>query len=86
MGKDLEGKTNEEWLRPPCLFSLEQSRLRGGLMAATAPHREQRGSAELCSLETAAGLKGIAWSCIGKGQVVYLEKVLHQRVLEHSTG
>ena len=24
--------------------------LRGGLMAAAAPHREQRGSAELCSL------------------------------------
>jgi len=25
-------------------------RLRGGLMAAATPHREQRGSAELCSL------------------------------------
>ena len=24
--------------------------LRGGLMAAAAPHRERRGSAELCSL------------------------------------
>jgi len=24
--------------------------LRGGLMASAAPHREQRGSAELCSL------------------------------------
>jgi len=24
--------------------------LRGGLMAAAAPHREQRGSAELCSV------------------------------------
>jgi len=26
--------------------------LRGGLMAAPAPHKEQRGSAELCSLVT----------------------------------
>jgi len=32
------------------VLSPEQGRLRGGLMAAEAPHREQRGSAELCSL------------------------------------
>jgi len=32
------------------VFSPEQSRLRGGLMAAAAAHRERRGSAELCSL------------------------------------
>jgi len=30
------------------LFSPEQ--LRGSLIAAAAPHREQRGNAELCSL------------------------------------
>jgi len=33
-----------------CACSPEQSRLRGGLMAAAAPHRERRGSAELCSV------------------------------------
>jgi len=44
------GKTYEEWLQPLCVFSPEQSRLRGGLMAAAAPHRERRSSAELCSL------------------------------------
>jgi len=32
------------------VLSPEQSRLRGGLMVAAAPHRERRGSAELCSL------------------------------------
>jgi len=32
------------------VFSPEQGRLRGGLMAAAVPHREWRGSAELCSL------------------------------------
>jgi len=32
------------------VLSPEQSRLRGGLMEAAAPHRERRGSAELCSL------------------------------------
>jgi len=31
-------------------FSPEQSRLRGGPMAASTPHRERRGSAELCSV------------------------------------
>ena len=33
----------------PGVLSPEQSRLRGGLMAAAA-HRELKGSAELCSL------------------------------------
>jgi len=32
------------------LLSPEQKRLRGDLMVATPPDREQRGSAELCSL------------------------------------
>jgi len=36
--------------------------LRGGLMAAAAPHRERRGRAQLCS-----GPKGTAWSCQGTG-------------------
>ena len=52
MEKDLEDKMYEMWLRSLGLFSAEQSRMREGLMAAAAPHREQRGSAELCSLLT----------------------------------
>jgi len=46
--KSLEHTTCEEQLRSVGLLSPEQ-RLRGGLMAAAAPHRERRGSAELCS-------------------------------------
>ena len=45
MVKGLECKMYEEQLRFLGLLSTE---LRGGLMAA--PHREHRGSAELCSL------------------------------------
>ena len=48
--KGLESKMDEEWLKSFGLCSPEQSRLRGGLMVAAAPHRERRGSAELCSL------------------------------------
>jgi len=48
MGKGLEGKVCEEQLR--ALGVLRAEELRGGLMAAAAPHRERRGSAELCSL------------------------------------
>ena len=40
--------------------------LRGGLMAAAAPHRERRGSAELCCV-TATGPEGMAWSCVRGG-------------------
>ena len=47
--KSLEHTTCEEQLRSVGLLSPEQ-RLRGGLMAAAAPHREWRGSAELCSV------------------------------------
>mgnify|MGYP001858540365 CR=1 FL=1 len=37
-------------------------------MVATAPHREQRCSAELCFLETAVGPEGTAWSCARGGE------------------
>ena len=37
-------------------------------MAAAAPHRERRGSAELCCV-TATGPEGTAWSCVRGGAV-----------------
>ena len=57
MEKGLEGKVSEEQLRSLSLLSPGQRRLRGGFMAAAAPHGEQRGSTELCSL----------WSCVRRG-------------------
>ena len=50
MVKGLKGKVGEEQLRSLGWFNPVQSRLRGGLMVATAPHKEWRDSAELCSL------------------------------------
>ena len=57
MAKDLEWKTYEERLRPLGVLSPEQSRLRGGLMAAAAPHREGRAalSSALCDSNRARG-------------------------------
>ena len=66
MVKGVKGKMYEERLRSLGLFSPERSRLRGGLMVAAAPYREQRGSAELCSV-TARGPEGTAWSCVRGG-------------------
>ena len=59
--------------------SPEQIRLRGGLMAAAAPHREWRGSAELCSLRQRQGpreLRGAVRGGSGRE-----EKVLPQRAV-----
>ena len=50
MVKGLEGKVYEEQLRSLGLLLPEQRRLRGVPVAAPAPHREWRGSTELCSL------------------------------------
>jgi len=50
VGEGSESKVCEEQLRSLGVFSPEQGRLRGGLMAAAAPPRERRDSAELCSL------------------------------------
>ena len=49
MVKGPEGKTYE-WLEALGFHEPRAEELRGGLMAAAAPHRKQRGSAELCSL------------------------------------
>jgi len=50
VAKVLEGKIHKKQLRSLDVLSPEQGRLRGVLNAAAAPHRERRGSAELCSL------------------------------------
>ena len=52
MVKGLEDKMCEEHLRCLGLLSPEQRR---DLMTSAAPHKEWRGSAELCSLGTAMG-------------------------------
>jgi len=44
MGKGLEGEVCEECPRPCSLLGPEQSRLRGGLVAAAAPRREPTAS------------------------------------------
>jgi len=63
IGKGLEGRGCEKWLRFFDLFSPEQSKLRGGLVAAAAPAGSRRGSMKLCSLGTVTGPEGAAWSC-----------------------
>ena len=68
--KCLKDKRHKEWLRSPGLCNLKQSRLRGGLMAAAAPHRERRGSAELCSVFPREWHR----SASGDGQVAVRER------------
>jgi len=65
--KSLEVRMYEEQLRFLVSFLSGKRRVRGGLMAAAAPHREQRGSAELCSLVTATRPDGTAWNCVCGG-------------------
>ena len=48
--KGLQGKMYEAAAEVPVFVQPRAEELRGGLMAAAAPHREQRGSAELCSV------------------------------------
>lgn len=50
MVKGIESKTCEKHLMPLWFAQPRAEELRGGLMAAAAPRREQGGSAELCSL------------------------------------
>jgi len=50
------------------LFSLEQSRLRGGLTVAAAPHGEWRSSAELCCLGQGQGPRERHGAASGEGQ------------------
>jgi len=44
-GQDVRGAAEVPWCA-----QCRAEELRGGLMAAAAPHRERRGSAELCSV------------------------------------
>ena len=48
--KGLEGKRSSGAAAAPECTQRGAGELRGGLMAAAAPHRERRGSAELCSV------------------------------------
>lgn len=57
MVKGLDRKTYEEQLRTLDVFS---PRAQEASWQPVAPHREQRGSAEFCSLETATGAEGMA--------------------------
>jgi len=61
MEKCLEGKVGQG-LKCLSLFSPEQGRLRGGLVTAYSCSQEQRGGADLCSLVTTTGHKGMVWS------------------------
>ena len=67
MAKGLEDRMYEEQLRSLDFLSPEQSRLRGGVMAAAAPHREQRGSADPISLVTETGPEEMAQNCVRRG-------------------
>jgi len=77
IGKIVEGKTYEEQLRSIGLFSSEQRRLRGGLMAAFSSSR-----GECCSLVTAvspSGPKGTAGSCDGRVRLGARERFFTRR-------
>ena len=50
MGEDPESKVCEEQLRSLRCVQPRTEELRGGLMVTAAPHRERRGSSELCSV------------------------------------
>ena len=50
------------------------------MVAYIPSQREQRGSAELCSLVMVTGTKGVAWSCVDGGLVWVLGEGLQQRV------
>ena len=69
MGKGLESKVYEQQQRFLSLLGSEQSRLRGGLVVAAAPHREQRGSAELCSVRQRQGPREWHGAVSEEGQV-----------------
>ena len=67
--KGLEDKMCEEWLNSLDVFSSEQRRLRGGLVAACSSSQgEWRGSV-MSAPVTVTEPKGTAWSCIGEGHV-----------------
>jgi len=59
----VSGVTEVPWFVQP-----RAEELRGGLTATAAPHRERRGSIELCSLVTETGPEGTAWSYVVSGE------------------
>ena len=68
--KDSDGPEGQDiWgtAKVPLWAQPRPEELRGGLMAAAGPHREQRGRAKLCSLGTVMGPEGTAWSCVRGG-------------------
>ena len=86
MEKGLEGKTHKKQLRAHGLLNPEQRRLRGSLMAAAAPHREQRDSTDHCSLVTVTGPEAMACSCVRGGLVWVSGNYSSAESNEHGTG
>jgi len=88
--KDLDGKTckdqDQQAAELPWCAQPRAEELRGGVMAAAAPHREWRGSAELCSLKQQQGLREWHGAVLGEGQLGGQGQVLHQRAGWHRTG
>jgi len=65
-------RPSSEWTREGVVPRCAQRRaeeLRGGLMAAAAPHREGRGSAELCSVWQRQGPRERLGAVSGEGQL-----------------
>jgi len=58
----------------PWLAQRRTEELRGGLMAAAAPHRERRGSAELCSLLQRQGPREQCGAVSGEGNLGVRER------------
>lgn len=74
----------EEQLRPLCC--LREKQQRAGLMAAAAPHRDHRGSTELCSVWQRPGLSEWHGAVSDEGQLVVMERVCTRGKLSTGIG